>query len=445
MTPLRATLLLALAARAAPAQVTAITHVAVVDGASPAARVDQTVILRGTRIAAVGPASAATVPRGARVVDGRRKYLVPGYWDMHVHTVAPGGREVLPLYVANGVLGVRDLAGDWALITEWRREIAAGRMVGPRIVAAGPYLEGGDVPIAHLLARTPEEARAAVDSLARLGVDLVKLHSQLKREVYFAALRAARERGFAVAGHVPRSITAQEASDSGLTTLEHMLQIPAPCTPAESLALAPRFPVQSVLGRCTSDDLAPLFAHLVRNRTWIVPTLVAQYEVAHWPRRDLPGDSFAGYLPDTLRQYVAGIFPMPDSIPPGADSVGQALWEKRIALVGTMYRAGVGILAGTDAPLRNSPPGFGLHLELALLARAGLSPFEVLRVATLDPARCLGALDSLGTIAPGKIADLVLLAADPLSDVRNLRAVEAVVLNGRLLDARSLARDHHPH
>jgi imidazolonepropionase-like amidohydrolase len=270
-------------------------------------------------------------------------------------------------------------------------------------------------------------------------VDLVKLHGQLKREVYFAALRAARERGFQVAGHVPRSIRAQEASDSGLTTLEHMLQIPTPCTPAESLALAPRFPVQSVLGRCTSDDLGPLFAAFVRNRTWIVPTLVAQFEVAHWPRRDLPGDSVAGHLPDTLRQYVAQIFPMPDSIPPDADSVGQAVWEKRIALVGTMYRAGVGILPGTDAPLRNSPPGFGLHQELELFARAGLTPYEVLRVATLDPARYLGALDSLGTIAPGKVADLVLLSADPLADVRNLRAVEAVVANGRLIDAGARA------
>jgi imidazolonepropionase-like amidohydrolase len=434
-----ALLLVALAARAAPAQVTAITHVTVVDGTSPTPRADQTVIVRGNRIAAVGPASATPAPTGARLLDGRGKYLVPGFWDMHVHTVAPGGRDVLPLYVANGVLGVRDLAGDWAQITEWRREIAAGRLVGPRIVAAGPYLEGGDVPIPHLLVRTPEEARAAVDSLARLGVDLVKLHSQLKREVYFAGLRAAREKGFKVAGHVPRSITAQEASDSGLTTLEHMLQIPTPCTPAESLVLAPRFPVQSVLGRCTSGDLEPLFATFRRNGTWIVPTLVAQYEVAHWPKRDLPGDSVARYLPDTLRQYVAQLFPMPDSIPPEANAVGEALWAKRIALVGAMYRAGVGILPGTDAPLRNSPPGFGLHQELELFARAGLSPFDVLRMATLDPARSLDALDSLGTVAPGKVADLVLLNADPLADVHNLRAIEAVIANGRVFEAEARA------
>jgi len=418
-------------AGAASAQVTAIAHVSVIDGTAATPRADHTVVVRGNRIVAVGPASATPIPPGARVVDGSGRYLVPGFWDMHVHTVVPGGREVLALYVANGVLGVRDLAGDWAQLTEWRRDIASGRLVGPRIVASGPYIEGGDVPIAHLLARTPEEARAAVDSLARLGVNLVKLHSQLPRAVYFAALRAARARGFLVAGHVPRSITPAEASDSGLTSLEHMLQIPTPCTPAESLALVPRFPIQAVLGRCTSEDVAPLFARLARNGTWVVPTLVAQYEIAAWPRRELPGDAFARSLPDTLRRFVAEIFPMPDSIPPDADVVGRALWEKRIALVGAMHRAGVGILPGTDAPLRNSPPGFGLHQELELLARAGLSPFEVLRAATLEPARHLGMLDSLGTIAVGKVADLVMLDADPLSDVRNLRRIVAAVVNGR--------------
>jgi hypothetical protein len=333
---------------------------------------------------------------------------------------------------------VRDLAGEWAQITQWRREIENGTLVGPRIVAAGPYIEGGDVPIPHILARTPAEARAAVDSLVKLQVDVVKLHSQLTREVYFAALRAARDRGMRVAGHVPRSITAGEASDSGLTSIEHMLQVPTPCTPADSLALRPRFTVQSVLGRCTSVPLAPLFETFVRNRTWVVPTIVAGYEIAHWPKRDLPGDAHARFLPDTLRQFVRQIFPMPDSIPPDADVVGMALWERRIALVGVMHRAGVSILPGTDAPLRNSPPGFGLHEELAILRRAGLSNFEVLRAATYEPARYLGALDSLGTVSAGKIADVVLLGANPLDDIRNTRRVEMVIANGRLIDPKAI-------
>jgi imidazolonepropionase-like amidohydrolase len=170
----------------------------------------------------------------------------------------------------------------------------------------------------------------------------------------------------------------------------------------------------------------------------VVPTLVAAVEIARWPKRDLPGDAFARFLPDTLRRFVAAIFPMPDSIPSGADQVGLAMLEKRVDLVGAMRRAGVVVLPGTDAPLRNSPPGFGLHQELAFLARAGLTPFEVLRAATLEPVRYLGLEDSLGSIEAGKIADLVLLTADPLSDVKNLSSVDLVLANGRVMASKDL-------
>jgi imidazolonepropionase-like amidohydrolase len=354
---------------------------------------------------------------------------------MHVHMAVVGGRSILALYVANGVTGVRDMAGDWATLTTWRHEIARGRLVGPRIIASGPYLEGGDVPIPHILVRTPDEARAGVDSLVQLGVDFVKVHSQLKRDVYFAIARRARERGIAFSGHVPQAVGSADASDSGQKSIEHLLAIPLPCTPAESIALRPRFPVQAALGRCSSLDLAPLYARFVRNQTWVTPTFAGAYQIAGWPNDVVPGDSLAHYLPDSLLRFVQQIFPMPDSIPIGADSVGRAVYAKRLAQVATMHRAGVRILTGTDAPLRNSPPGFGLHEEFLLLTRGGFSPFEVIRAATLEPARYLGMLDSAGTIASGKLADLVLLDANPLRDIRNTRRIAAVVANGRLYDA----------
>ena len=175
-----------------------------------------------------------------------------------------------------------------------------------------------------------------------------------------------------------------------------------------------------------------MYAKFVRNGTYVTPTFTAQVEVAVWPTRAVPGDSLAHYLPKSVRDYVAQIFPMPDRIPPNADSVGRAMLEKRLRQVATMQRAGVHVLTGTDAPLRNSPPGFGLHEELTLLARGGMSPFEVLRSATLEPARYFGMLDSLGTVATGKLADLVLLDANPLQDIRNTRRISAVVANGRL-------------
>jgi imidazolonepropionase-like amidohydrolase len=269
----------------------------------------------------------------------------------------------------------------------------------------------------------------------KLGVDFVKVHGQLTPATYFAIARRARERGIPFAGHVSRSVGSLAASDSGQRSIEHLLAVPAPCTVAESIALQPRYPVQGALGRCSTQDLAPLYARFVKNKTWVTPTFAAAVEIAGWPGHAVPGDSLAHYLPDTLRKFVAQIFPMPDSIPPGADSVGRAMFDKRLAQVATMHRAGVGVLTGTDAPLRNSPPGFGLHEELMLLVRGGMSPFDVLRAATWEPANYLGALDSLGTIAPGKIADLVLLDANPLSDIRNTRRIAAVVANGRYFGA----------
>jgi imidazolonepropionase-like amidohydrolase len=418
----------------------AFTHVAVADGTDSVARLDQTVIVRDKRIVVVSPSRSTPIPGDARVVESRGKFLIPGLWDMHVHTAVVGGRAILGLYVANGVTGVRDMAGDWDTLTTWRRDIAAGRLIGPRIVASGPYLEGGDVPIPHILTRTPEEGRAGVDSLVKLGVDFIKVHGQLTRPTYFAIARRARERGIPFAGHVSQAVGSADASDSGQKSIGHMLAIPMPCTLAESIALRPRFTVQSATGRCSSRDLAPLYARFVRNGTWVTPTFTAVYEVASWPNRTVPGDSLGHYLPASLRRFVDQLFPMPDSIPPGADSVGGAMFAKRLAQAATMRRAGVHILTGTDAPLRNSPPGFGLHEELALLVQGGMSPFDALSAATIEPARYFGLLDSMGTIAVGKLADLVLLAGNPLHDIRQTRRIVAVVANGRLIDAKERGR-----
>ena len=418
----------------------AFTHVGVIDGTDSMPRLEQTVVVRGNRIVAVGPTRSTTVPSDARTIDARGKFLMPGLWDMHVHTSIIGGRALLALYVANGVTGVRDMAGDWDTLTKWRREIAAKKLVGPRIVASGPYLEGGDVPIPHILTRTPEEGAAGVDSLVKLGVDFIKVHGQLTRPTYFAIARRAREKGIPFAGHVSQAVGSADASDSGQKSIEHMLAIPAPCTPAESIALKPRFTVQSALGRCSSRDLASLYERFVRNGTWVTPTFSAAYEVSAWPSRVVPGDSMAHYLPESLKKFVAEIFPMPDSVPPGADSVGHAMFAKRLAQAETMRAAGVHILTGTDAPLRNSPPGFGLHEELALLVRGGMSPFNAIRAATIEPATYLGMLDSAGTIAAGKLADLILLSANPLSDIRATRDIVAVVANGRFIDKAERAR-----
>jgi len=279
-----------------------------------------------------------------------------------------------------------------------------------------------------------------VDSLARLGVDFVKVHSAVPRDAFFAAAREARARHLALAGHLSPGVTVAEASDSGQRSLEHLLGFANRCTRAESVAVAAVDPLRrAVFGVCVTHDQTALYEHLTHNETWVTPTLTAGYEFAILPRRALAADTLSRFISDSLRAYLAKIFGPPPNLPTGADVMGQRLFARRQATVGALYRAGVPLLAGTDAPMRNSPPGFGLHEELALLVRSGLTPRAALRAATYEPARYFAALDSLGTIAPGKLADLVLLDADPLADIRNTRRIAAVFTRGRVYDRAARA------
>ncbi|HEX4682066.1 MAG TPA: amidohydrolase family protein [Gemmatimonadaceae bacterium] len=423
-------------------QLIAVTHVTAIDVEHARERPDVTVVIDGQRITAVGPARSVRVPAGTRIVDGRGKWLIPGLWDMHVHLAVPTGRALLPLYVANGVTGVRDMGGDLTTIRSWQREIdAGGPLVGPWIIAAGPYLEGHDSPIAHIEVHTPDDARRAVDSLAALHVDFVKVHSALPRETFFAAAREARTRHLALAGHLSRNVTVEEASDSGQRSLEHLLGFVNVCAPAESLLFAGADPLRRIVfNSCTSRDQRAVYEHLARNGTWVTPTLTPAWEFAVLPKHDVPGDTLSRFLSDSLQKYMVAIFDPPPNLPPEATILGQRMFAKRHQLVLALYDAGVPLLTGTDAPMRNSPPGFGLHEEMLEFVRSGLTPGAALRAATYEPARYLSALDSLGTIEPGKRADLVLLGANPLRQIENAHRIVAVFTHGRMYDRAALDR-----
>jgi imidazolonepropionase-like amidohydrolase len=414
-------------------QLVAITHVTTIDVEQGTARPDLTVVIRGPRITTIGPAASTTIPDEARIIDGRGKWLIPGLWDMHVHLVVPSGRTMLSLYVANGVTGVRDMGGDFATIKRWRSEIAAGSLVGPRIVASGPYLDAHAPAIPHIEVHTAEEARLAVDSLANLGVDFVKIHSALPREAFFAASREARAKHLVFAGHVSGQITILEASDSGQRSLEHLLGFVNVCTPAESAAFAKVDPLRRIVfNTCTSRDQRDVYAHIARNGTWVTPTLATAWEFAVLPKHEVPGDTLLRFISDSLQTFLTQIFDAPPVLPADGDVLGRRMFAKRRQLVLALHHAGVSLLAGTDAPMRNVPPGFGLHEELAELVRSGLSPAAALRTATYEPARYFAALDSLGTVAPGKLADLLLLDADPRADIANAHRIAAVLTRGHV-------------
>ena len=415
-------------------QLIAIAHATVIDPAAGSTRPDMTVLVRGTRIQAVGASQSVRVPAGARTIDATGKFLIPGLWDMHVHTDVPGGRALLGLFVANGVTGVRDMDGELARLRQFQREIAAGSLPGPRMVVSGPYIAGQRVPLPHVLVRTPEDAVVAVDSLARLGVDFVKVHNGMPPAAYFAVAREARRRKMVFAGHVFPPVTPLQASDSGQRSLEHLSGFPNVCAGDDSAVIAGGSPLQRfLLGACTRDDQGRTFARLAANRTWITPTLIVQTEVVN--PGVVPNDSLIHYFGDSLQALWQLMLPPPPMpVPPAVTAAGTRLFEKRLALVKALHDAGVPILAGTDAPLRASPPGFAIHDELALLVRAGLTPLEALRAATSNAASYFAAADSLGSVAAGRVADLVLLDANPLADIANTRRISAVLANGRVYD-----------
>jgi hypothetical protein len=380
----------------------------------------------------------ATRRRG--FVAGRGRFVIPGLWDMHVHTTFAGGRDLLALYVANGVTGVRDMNDDLATLRGWQREIMAGSLVGPRMVMAGAYLEGGPVPIPHLVVRNADEAVRAVDSLASLGVDFIKVHNRLSAASYFAVLREARNKGLVVAGHINAPITPLQAADSGQRSLEHLYGFNNNCSHDDSVLVAGTTGlVRFLMGVCTNEPQEPMYRELAKRTVWETPTLVAMTELAALKAgTPLPSDSLVVYASDSLRNLWKVMAEMPAN-PTDAHIAGaKRLFEKRVAMTGTLNRAGVRLLAGTDAPLRTSIPGYGLHDELALLVRAGLTPTEALRTATTEPARYF-ATDSLGRVAPGAVADFVVLDADPRINIANTRRIRAVVANGRLYDAAARA------
>lgn len=421
--------------------------VTVIDMTGAPPRPGMTVVVRDGRIESVGE---GPVPEGARVVDARGKFLIPGLWDMHVH-LWDAERE-LPLFLANGVTGVRDMANRPEVVFRLRQEVKE-----PRIVACGPQVDGPHpaVPTYSIPVSGVSEARQAVQSLKTMGADCVKPYDRVPRDAYFALVAEAKRAGLPVGGHVPNEVTLTEASDAGQRSIEHLGGIFDACSSAtaeiERLKSAPPPQDPSELpkriaarGTLALDTYSPelcgrLFARFVRNGTWQVPTLATTYGrtfIDDLSRRDdprlryIPKDQWERWKPenDFFARYRT----------PEYVAYQKRYWAKVLEVVGAMHRAGVPILAGTDLSLAYVYPGFSLHDELAFLVEAGLPPFEALEAATIGPARFLGLEGTLGTIEPGKIADLVLLDADPLAEIHNTRRISGVVVNGRWLGPEDL-------
>lgn len=440
--------------QAPPPAPAVITNTTVIDVASGRLEPGRTVLIRDGRIVEVAPAGAKA-PAGTPVVDGTGKFLIPGLWDMHVHAAFPGLDQLfLPLLVANGVTGARDMSvTPISQLDSARARIGRGTMVGPRLIGSGNLVDGVP-PIwpGSRSVRTPEDARQAVDSLAGAGAGFIKVYSRLSPEAYRAIAAEAKRVGITFAGHVPTLVSAAEASDLGQRTIEHLTNLATACSSEEAALLAevaavvsdsargwnaagpvqlrqvPR--IQQTYDPARCRELARRF---IRNDTWIVPTIVVLRSVSHLDDTTLASDPRLVYIPSNMSR---GWNPRADfrfrSFTPEIWAVRKTVYARQREIITLLRSENVRFLAGTDLANPFIFPGFSLHDELGLMVEAGFTPLQALQAATVEPARFLGAADSMGTVAPGKVADLVLLDANPLADIRNIARVHAVIAAGRL-------------
>lgn len=399
-----------------------------------------TVLVRGERIEAVGPAAEVDVPRGAREVDGAGKYLIPGLIEMHAH-LSKARASALGLFLVNGVTTVRDMGGDHAELLGWRREVRSGDRLGPRILMAGPFLESAsnmermrrDPPEdrvepferARIGVGSPEEARLIVDSLAALELDFLKIRTVQDHETYRALNEAAHAHGLKLVGHVT-GLPPQLVLEAGQDGVEHSFYPP--------------------LDSLSRDERLAIWRRLAGGGVAVVPTLVtfANSVLASPERlRAVVSDSIREIEP--RRRYLSRfllldwreqVLELPDEDTRGMFT---QIFDGEVRDLREMHDAGVDLLVGSDVGILNIYPGSSVHEEMALFVeRLGMTPAEVLERTTRKSAAFLGIADSVGTIAPGQIADLILLDANPLEDIRNVGRIASVFLRGAVYDSGRL-------
>jgi len=423
----------------------AITGVSVVDVESGFNVPNQTVLIDGAKIVLVSHPRNVGIPKHAVRINGSGKYLIPGLWDMHTHVAGVSarpewGKHLLPVFLAHGVTGIRDMGGDLAALKEWRR--TAAQIPGPEMIVAGPFLDttaqGYGSPQEVIAVTTPEEARAAVRKLHAEGANFIKIGSRLTRALYFAIADETGKLNMAFTGHVPDAVPVEEASFSGMGSMEHLFGVMLQCSSksaelrkrlAEAKDRAERAKIADEIEATFSEEIAgALFKEWAKRGTYQTPTLVWTRNTSMLDKGN-PADPSLRYVPEALRKEWS---------PANADKIvslaGRAFYARKLKndlrLVGLMHKAGVPLLAGSDALDPFVFPGDSLHSELELLVSAGLSPVEALRTATINAARFMAQERQRGEVRAGRVADLVMLDDDPLKDIRNTRKVHAVFSRG---------------
>ena len=421
------------------ATTTAIVHATLMDVRTGKEIPDSVILIRGDRIERVGTSTEVVVPSQATVVDAARKWVIPGLMDMHAHA---GNSPEVPvnLYLAQGVTTIRSPGGNISLLRLLRENIDSGKTIGPRLFFSGPLLDGNPPvwPDGSFLVDTPERAQSAVNFLADQGVDFIKVYNNVSEPVLAKIIETATQRGLIVAGHIPRSMTMTRAVDLGMKSLEHIRVTGREILSVEEanqidfLPLGRREPLLWEKFDPGSPKFTELVHHLADKGIYLDPTLTvdeATFVLDQAAQRNDPNNSvFPREWIEFEESHQSPLYDVPATLKETARNG----FKKRQQFVAMCSRAGVKIIAGTDGPgLGTLVPGYGLHHELQLLVESGLSPAEALRAATLTAAEALGKQKDLGSLEPGKFADLLIVAADPLADIRNASKIEMVMKGGK--------------
>jgi imidazolonepropionase-like amidohydrolase len=445
-------LLLLFATFCASAQTLTITHATVIDVSNGRLHPGSTVVIQGSRITSVVVHSPT--PTSGTVVDAQDRFLIPGLWDMHTHvffdhTAADGNDLILPLFVAFGITGVRDMGSALGPVLEARDAIAAHRLLGPRMVVSGPMLDGPTSSYKAAIAiTTPVSGVQAVDMLRSRGVDFIKVQSGVPRDAYFAIADETRRDHIEFEGHVPDAIRASEAIAAGQRTFEHLIGIFEASSPDENIYLTGSYgdkqgtrTVAKLLSSYDPGREQRIVTLIAQHHVWQCPTLF--WERGQWLVDDIDfrKDPDLIYAPHT---WQTTLWPsMQKSIAGSLDTDPLAIREHfvlhELGIVHRLQSAGVPFLAGTDTPAGvDVLPGISLHRELERFVAAGFTPLQALQTATLNPSIFLHRRADLGSVEPRKLADLVLLDRNPLEDIRNTRTISAVILDGRYLSKEDL-------
>ncbi len=417
---------------------------------------DQTVIVRGDRIVAVGAADTLEVPADAVRIEGAGRYLMPGLADMHVHV---WDEDHFWLFLANGITTVRNMWGT-SLHQGWQAEIESGARIAPSIYTLGPLMDGPDAywPGSTIVA-TPDEARETVAQLRQAGFAGLKVYDQLSAEVYAAIIEAAAQHEMRVEGHVPDAVGLYAAMRAGQLSTEHLTGFPAVTrrldgpikSEWDALSFMERrkamagVAVRIAAGESSLDDaydpetIATVAADVAASSLWVVPTLVVfRPEDAASLQAAMAEPEMAFVDPSTRVSWFQGASRFAASLTP-AESLANRIWhEYRLSVVRALHEAGAGLLLGSDTPNPFVVPGFSLHEELGYLIDSGLSPFAALRAGTSEAARFLDQSDEWGSVASGQRADLLLLADDPLADVTAVSRPLGVMARGHWMPAAFL-------